>query len=183
MTRACLAAVLLVAASASTSFAGTYVGIGVGSSVDVGGQMSQYGGGFSGDGTRSGRLILGQRFGRLSVEGNVMRFGVLFDGRGPDDVTTVAAAAKLSFPVEPNIEAFGRAGVERSWLSGAGQMPDLSGDGYLLGLGFEYRLDLGIGAGSVFVDYARTSTTFEDSESHKLDGSVSMWTLGLTVSL
>src|SRR5689334_18281720 len=94
MKSACLA-VILVAAAAPASHAGTYVGLGIGSSADVGGKMSGYGGGFTGDGTRSGRLILGQSFGRFSIEANAMRFGVLYNDNLQDDVTTLAAAAKL----------------------------------------------------------------------------------------
>lgn len=175
-------AVILVAAAAPASHAGTYVGLGIGSSADVGGQMSNFGGGFGSDGSRSGRLILGYRFGRLSVEGNATRFGLLYNNNLQDEITTLSAAAKLSFPVESHFEAFGAVGLERSWLSAQISDQDMSGNGYLLGAGFEYRVDLGLG-GSIFVDYTRSDTSFQNSRMHTLDGTASMWTLGLTLSI
>ena len=177
MTRACLAAVLLVAATAATSSAGTYLGLGVGTSANVAGQMTT----FSGDGDRSGKLIIGQQFGRISIEGTATRYGLLNYGHTPFDATEAAAALKLSLPVGNNIELFGRAGLERTWLSGP--QFDLAGNGFLVGAGLQYRLDLGIGAGAVFVDYNRTSTNFQASNKTTLQGSASIWSLGLIVSL
>ena len=172
-------AVILVAAAARASHAGTYVGLGIGSSADVGG-MDHYGGGISGDGSRSGRLVVGERFGRISIEGNAVRFGTLYANREQSDVTSLAAAGKLSFPVGNNLEAYGRLGLERSWLTA--NRRDLSGNGYLLGAGFEYRVGIGVG-GSIFIDYTRTETSFQDSTMRTLDGTAAMWTVGLTLSI
>jgi len=74
----------------------------------------------------------------------------------------VSGALKLNLPLGNNFEGFGRAGLQHSMLADAEQ----TGSGHVRQRpadrgGFEYRLNLGIGAGSIFVDYTigRTSLT------------------------
>jgi hypothetical protein len=179
-----LAAVALVAASATAASAEAYLGLGIGTTASVGGDMTS----FQGDGSRSGRLILGSRFGRFSVEGNGTRFGLIGNSVAYQ-ADQLAAALKYSFPLGNNFEVFGRGGLERTWLStDAMTRQNFAGNGYLLGAGFEYRLDLAVAAGSIFVDYTRTATGFsgdsaDASRMPTLDGTASMWTLGLTLSI
>ena len=177
MIRAGLVAVVL-AVTASAASAGTYLGLGVGTSADLGGGMGR----FTTDNGRSDRLIVGYRFGRLSIDGSGTRFGLLNQGRY--DGTELAAALKLDVPVAGQLGVFARGGVERTWLSSQSTQPSLSGDGYILGAGLEYRLDLLLGAGSIFLDYNRSDTNYQvDNTMQKVDGTTSMWTLGLTLQI
>jgi len=173
-----------LASLTSVASAGTYLGVGIGSEssggatrsdgVDVG-SMDGYG--------RSGRLILGSRFSKLSIEAQASQFDVTFVASGYE-ATQLAAALKLSLPLGSNFEFFAKGGVERTWLNnGPTDMHDAAGNGLLLGAGFEYRLNLGVTAASIFVDYQRASSGFENEAMLQWDGVTSMWTLGATVSL
>ena len=179
MKCACLAA-FLVAASATAASAGTYVGLGIGSSASVGSNTLAV----TGDGGRSERFVLGESFGRLSIEGAGTRFGARHRAIGYDD-TTVALAARLTFPVSGPIAVFGRGGLERTWLSpGPQNMTSYAGNGYLLGAGIEYDFHVSIlGGGAIFADYERTDSTFQSAAGSPFDYNASMWTLGVTLSL
>jgi hypothetical protein len=185
--RLVLGAVILASMTSVASAGGTYIGLGIGSESTGGWERTDgamYSGSMDGYG-RSGRLMLGRSFGKLSVEGQASRFNVTVDQ--PHTATQLAAALKLSIPLGSGFEFFGKGGLERTWLS-EGTL-DAAGNGWLLGLGFEYRLNLGATAASIFVDYQRTSSAFEFDEtggrmtSGEFDGVMSMWTLGATVSL
>jgi hypothetical protein len=174
--------VILLAASGTAASAGTYLGLGIGSDAKLSDGMQTF---FSADG-RSARLIVGQRFGRLSVEGTATRYGLVsgIQQAASYDDTTLGVALKYSLPLGNNIEAFGRGGFQRTWLSTSSNLPSWDGSGHLLGGGFEYRLNIGpLAGGSVFVDYERDSTGLESSMMRKVDSTVSMWTLGVTLSL
>lgn len=178
-----LLAVAIVAGTGSAASADTYLGLGIGPAASIGGDMQS----FQEDGSRTGRLIVGSRFGRFSVEGNANRYGV-FGNAVAYDGTQLAVAGKYSLPLGNDFEVFGRLGLERTWLStDATTRQDYAGNGYLFGAGFEYRLNLEAVTGSIFVDWTRTSTGFSgDSDSARMssvDGTASMWTLGLTVSI
>jgi opacity protein-like surface antigen len=183
MKRASLA-VTLVALAGSSASAGTYLGLGIGSAPEVNEQTDR----FSSDG-RSGKILAGMRFGNVSVEGAISKFDM---ARTSDrnavvpfgDQIQAAAAAKLSLPLGNNFEAFGRVGVHKTWLR-ADQMPDINnaeGTGYLVGAGVEYRLNLVVGQGSIFVDYQYNDVKLE-GERFMLDGSSRMFSIGLTVGL
>jgi hypothetical protein len=179
MKSACLA-VILVAASATASSAGTYVGLGVGSSASIGGDSTA----ITSDGGRSGRLIVGQSFGRLSIEGAGTRYGAFYQKAGYDG-TALAIAARLTFPVSGPIALFGRGGLQRTWLSTSrANMTSFSGNGYLLGAGVEYDFHVSVlGGGAIFADYERADSTFQGSAGRSFDFNASMWTLGVTLSL
>lgn len=179
MTRASLAVVVLAAATSSAS-AGTYVGLGIGSTATMGGDMTQ----ISGDGTRSERFLLGQSWGRFSVEGAATRYGALYRTAGYDG-TSVAVAGKATFPVMPHVSVFGRLGLQRTWLStNRMDLVSFDGNGYLLGAGLQYDLDVSIlGGVAIFADYQHTSSSFQGSAGRPFDSTASMWTLGLTVSM
>ena len=90
---------------------------------------------------------------------------------------------KYSLPLGNNFEAFGRGGVQRTYLSGPGIM-GVAGNGWVLGGGFEYRLDLVATAASIFVDYTHNQTSLDTGFGRpQLDSAVSMWTLGLTLAI
>jgi hypothetical protein len=173
----------LVLASTTVASAGTYVGLGIGSETSGSATRSDGidAGGMDGFG-RSGRLMVGTRISKLSVEGQLSRFDLEF-GAQPYQSTQAAAALKLSIPLGNNFEVFGRGGLQRTWLSPQGSGYAAAGSGLLLGLGLEYRLNLALTAASVFVDYQHTSSSFTDDAMTQFDGSTGMYTLGATVSL
>lgn len=175
-----LLAVALVAASASAASAGTYLGLGIGTSATPSGDIPMT----SNDGNHSGRLMVGSRFGRLSIEGAGSRYG-FYRSNATFQGTMLAIAAKYNYPLGDNFEVFGRGGLQRTWLStSASTLSDFAGNGWLLGAGFEYRLDLGVGA-SVFVDYEHTSTSLVNQDDMRTtkDESIGMWTLGVTLAI
>ncbi len=177
-----LLAVALVAASASAASAGTYLGLGIGTAASPGGDVAA----MSSDGNRSGRLILGTRFGRLSIEGAASRYSLFNRSLAiPYDGTMLAGALKYSLPLGNNFELFGRGGVQRTWLTTDAQAREWSGNGWLLGAGFEYRLNLGLTGASLFVDYEHSSSTLETSSqmSLKQDATIGLWTAGVTLAI
>lgn len=74
-----------------------------------------------------------------------------------------------------------RAGPERTWLNLGDDRYNLSGNGFLVGAGFEYRLDLGSHA-SIFVDYTIHHATLADTRS-TVDETSRIWGLGFTVGI
>jgi hypothetical protein len=178
-----LIAVAIVAASAiaaaPTASAGTYLGLGIGTAASPGGDIPMT----SSDGNRSGRLILGTRFGHLSVEGTGERYG-FFRGVAVYQGNVLGAALKYSLPLGNNFEVFGRGGLERTWLS-TDNPAGLAGNGWLVGAGFEYRLNLGVTGASVFVDYEHTDTSLVNQSDMKAtrDETIGLWTAGVTLAI
>lgn len=177
-----LLAVVLVAASASAASAGTYLGLGIGTAASPGGDMTNA----TSDGNRSGRLLLGTTFGRLAIEGDGERFGMFrtIDYQG----SMLAAVVKYSLPLGNNFEVYGRGGLQRTWLnrvSTAAGLPDFAGNGWLVGAGFEYRLNVAGTGVSLFVDYQHADTSLErqDAMQQPEDETIGLWTMGATVSI
>jgi hypothetical protein len=174
-----LLAVALVAAAASVASADPYLGLGIGTAASPSGQMTNT----SADGNRSGRLIAGMRWGHLSLEGAGSRYG-LFKGPYPYQGTALAAALKYSLSLGDNFEVYARGGLQRTWLSTDRIASNWSGNGWLLGAGFEYRLNLAGTGASVFVDYEHADSSLVNEQSMaNQDEAVGLWTLGATVSL
>jgi hypothetical protein len=141
---------------------------------------------FEQDGVRSERFILGQSFGRFSVEGTGTRYGLGYVNTATGwDGTSLAIAGKLDLPLGNNFSVFGRAGLQRTWLSAQRDtMRSFDGDGWLLGAGFAYHFDAALlGGGAIFVDYNRDKSTFTGAGNKPFDATASMWTLGLTLTL
>jgi hypothetical protein len=166
----------------STASAGTYLGLGIGSAPEVNEEADRLE-----SAGRSGKVLLGMRWGNFSVEGAVGRFDMARrNDRGLmlpfGDTYQASLAGKLSLPLGNNFEAFGRAGLHKSWIDAETDDLDVSGDGYLIGAGIEYRLNLAIGQGSIFVDYQYNDTKLE-GDRFMFDGSSRMFTVGLTVGL
>jgi hypothetical protein len=171
-----LLAVIVLAAAAAPASAGTYIGLGIGTGPSIGNDTIPNA---NNDG-RSGRFILGMKFGRLSVEGEANRFGMLLNGDSYDS-TMLGLGLKYSLPLANGFELFGRGGLQRTWLSSNADRNDYegSGNGYFLGAGVEYRIRP---FGSVFVDYERQSATI-DGNSTPYGQSAGMFTLGATIDL
>lgn len=173
MKRVPVLAVIVLAASSGVASAGTYLGLGIGT-----------GPAFDSDKVelesrgRSGRAILGSRWSKLSVEGSLGKYTLMNEADGYQ----ASAAGKLNFPLGSGFEVFGKLGVQHTWLRTGDAMYDASGNGYLVGGGFEYRLNLGIGATSIWVDYQYSHADLE-SERKNYDLGARMWTLGLSVGI
>ena len=121
----------------------------------------------------------------MSLEGALNGFTVLTNNFGEKTAYQLSAAAKLNLPLGNGFEAFARAGLERTWLNqsaGQNQGLDLVGDGYLVGGGFEYRLDAVIANASLFVDYNVHHATLADTR-HEVDETTRIWSLGFTVGI
>jgi hypothetical protein len=176
-------AVALVAASSGVASAGGYIGLGIGTSPAVGVDAPDTD--VSGDG-RSFRLLGGSRFGRFAIEGAVGKFDVrLADNQRGQPFETYQAqlAAKYHFPLDNKFEVFGKAGLHKLWFGNTNDRPDLDveGSGWLLGGGFQYRFEGGIGSGALFVEYQYSRA---DVSGERLDWgatSTRMWTLGVTI--
>lgn len=181
-----LTSVIVVAAVGTAASAGTYVGLGIGSSSVSDNGANDY----VPDG-RSARLMVGMRFGNISAEAAYTGYGLVKQNSGNSfDSRGLSAALKLSIPLGNNFEAYGRGGLMRTWLTLPGDakpagLTSYSGDGYTVSAGFEYRLNLVLAGASLFVDYTRnTATLSADMPGYQpLDQSASLWTLGLLVSL
>jgi opacity protein-like surface antigen len=177
MLRASLVAVILVAVSSQAAHAGGYLGLGVGTAPSVGDDLFEANG-------RSAKILGGMRWAQFSVEGSVGGFALgQPNSRAELDAYQAQASAKLSLPLGSGFEAFGRAGLQHAWLTSDNTANDMDGNGYLLGAGFEYRLNLGIGSGSIFVDYTYAKANLTGERSQQLDLSTRMWTLGITVGI
>ncbi|MDB4953452.1 MAG: hypothetical protein JWO36_1021 [Myxococcales bacterium] len=177
-----VAAVIAVAASGSAAVAGPYVGLGIGNS-----SVSDSTNNYLPDG-RSGRLMLGTRFGNISAEGAFTGYGLIQRNGangGLVDARSLSGALKLSIPLGNNFEGFARGGLIRTWLSpqSDARMPTYSGDGYTFSAGFEYRLNLIVAGTSLFVDYTHNSANLTADKFKSIDQTTSLWTLGLTVSI
>ena len=184
MKRVCLG-LLVVVATAGTSAAGTYLGLGIGTAPAFsGGDQLE-------SSSRSGRVLLGTRFGNVSVEAAVGGYDMAIRANsGVVDpygkVYQASGALKLSLPLGNNFEAFGRIGAHHTWLRADDDRFSVSGNGLLAGAGIEYRLNLILGQGSIFLDYQYNQAKLSGErfvDRNALDTNSRMFTIGLTVGL
>jgi hypothetical protein len=169
-------------AISSPAWAGSYLGVALGSEPGVNDEFVQREGQPSG---RSLRALAGIRFGHLSLEGALNGFTVLTNSFGEKTVYQLSGAAKLNLPLGNGFEAFARGGLERTWLNqsdAVNQAIDLMGDGYLVGGGFEYRLDAVLANASLFVDYNVHHATLE-SPRITVDATERIWGIGILIGL
>lgn len=162
MMRSLAVAAVLVGATASVASAGTYVSLGLGST-GVSDEAQQ---GFVENG-RSARLAVGYQFNipalgpklGVSVEGGGSRFGAAH-GAADYNGTDLFAAGKVSYVMGDQFEVFGRLGMQHMSLSTDSNQPQLSGNGYLLGAGFEYVIpQKALKRASIWVDLTRASSS------------------------
>ena len=173
MNRAWLVTSVLVAMT--TPAAAGYVGLGIGTAP----AMNDDADSLTSNG-RSGRLFVGSRWGQISVEAAVHKFDVLSPGREPFDLYQGSVAGRASFPLGNGFEAFGKLGLQRTWLVNPNESFDKAGNGFLVGGGFEYRFNLVLAHASVFIDYQFNKATLDGARG-ELDVSSRMWTLGLAL--
>jgi hypothetical protein len=165
-------------ALSSTASAGTYLGLALGTQPGVSDDLERVA---PPDG-RSARFLGGFRFGNVSIEGAINGFGVV-SGLGEHTAYQLSAAGKYNLPLADGFEVLGRAGLERTSLDLGDDRYNLSGNGFLIGAGFEYRLDLGVTSASIFVDYTIHHATLEDSRPNQIDATSRIWALGFTVGI
>lgn len=179
MKRTLLVVTALVATSASAS-AGTYLGLSIGTDPGVNDQFLA-----STTATPEGRSLrglVGFRFGNFAIEGALNGFGVRLPTFGAQRVYQGSVAGKLSVPLPNNFEVFGRGGLERTWLNIGDERYNYMGDGYLLGAGFELRLNAVLANASLFVDYTIHHATLR-STTQEVDETSRIWALGFTVGI
>jgi Outer membrane protein beta-barrel domain len=157
-------AIVALGALATSASAGTYLGIAVGTEPSVNDTFTAATA--STPSGRSLRGLVGMRFANLSVEGAVNGFGVTLPAFGAENVYQASLSLKLSLPLGNNFEAFGRGGLERTWLTLGDAAYDYTGDGYQLGAGFEFKLD----------------TTLANT-TQRFDATSGMWGLGVTIGI
>ena len=178
MSRTALALVL-VAASATAASAGGFVGLGIGTGAASSGDFH------ADEDGRSGRLEVGYRFGRISIEGMASRYDMANTIEVRDySGTTLALAGKYNLPLQDSFEVYGRAGLQRTSLSDKNYDIEYAGTGFLLGGGAEFRLPVAAVGLSLFVDYtiqhAGLKTEVYGDQSFGLTSRI--WTLGATLS-
>jgi hypothetical protein len=172
-------ALALLTVTGSVASAGAYIGLGVGTGASVSDSQDTP---YTSDG-RSAKIALGFSFGRLAVEGAYSGYGLIMGntvGSGQVDSRTMQVALKYNLPISDGFELFGRGGLLRTDLNSKDSGMTTEGDGYLLGLGVEYRLPA---FGSIFMDYTRDQASFSDSSQATIDQTASMWMLGVNISL
>jgi|GEM_PF-2452873 len=180
MKRVLLLAVVLLGVRTSAASAGVYGGLAIGTNGFGDDQNT-----FSTDG-RAGRLFGGYRFpsfavGAISLEGGLEGYSLFNLHSTNHDYTGTEwfAAGKFSLPLGEGFEAFGRLGIQKTSVSGD---IDLSGSGYLVGVGAEYRFNLSTVSASVFVDLTRNAQTLAGGNRPD-DSSVDRWMLGFSVGM
>jgi hypothetical protein len=154
----------LVAAAAclglsATASAGPYAGIALGTEPAVNDEFVAF---IAYPDGRSLRALGGYRWGSFSAEGSLGGFGIRSRVGVGSHAYQLAAALKGSLPLGNDFEAFGRLGLERTWLTVGGYDLDMSGNGFLVAAGFEYRLDAVLAKASVFVDYTIRHVTLNN---------------------
>jgi hypothetical protein len=180
-----LLALVIIASTAAAAHAGIYAGVGVGTGADVSDSINTK---YTADG-RSARLALGYRIGPFSIEGAYSGYGLEVDNAGLYDSRSLQLAGKYNLELGSKFEAYGRLGFLRTDLNSRdGSNVDLSGTGYTLSLGMEYRIDLIATGLGIYMDWTRNSANLSTTDPTTTaanigDQTASLWTLGVNVSL
>lgn len=178
MKRAAYLAAAGLMTISTTASAGGYLGLALGTEPSTNDAMHNVAQPLG----RSLRGMVGFRFANVSVEGGLNGFNVGTQ-HGDQSVYQGSVALKLNIPIANNFEAFGRGGIERTWLSLGDSARDLQGDGWLFGGGFEYRINAVLANASIFVDYMYHRTDLTNNAGTIHDASTGMWGLGFTIGI
>jgi len=171
--------------SAGRAHADGYIGVGLGSGSELEGDISSH---FTTDDqTSSSRILVGQRFGSLAVEGSV--FGSQLRGAssmtGTGDFATISLGVDLKYYIGlfGALEAYGKIGLNRTWLSGPAATEDWNyqGHGQALGAGLQYTVNLPLTEVGLWLDYTAQQTELRDGPNQPLDGTLSMVNLGVSL--
>ena len=183
MKRAWLVSAILAASTSAASAGGGYLGLGIGPGANVDGTN-----GHVEEGGRSARLLGGYRFtpleGRLSVEGAITFQGLTFTNNGGPEYSgrQLGVYGKYNHPLGSDFEVFGKLGLHRTWFTSSAEAYEVGGEGFLLGVGAEYRLTAILASASVWVDYTHHMATLE-GDRYSWDAGVGMWMLGASIRL
>jgi hypothetical protein len=176
--------VLFLIAAPAVAHAGPYVSAGVGSGPALGGDFDDV---LSTDGHSAGRVGIGHRFGPASLEAAIAGFGVT--ATAPTGQTASGTAlsaqisAKLGVPIFLGIGAYGRGGLEHTWMGPTPSESDrLSGNGKVLGAGLEYNVDFVLASAGVWLEFDREWITVS-SHDMAFDGTADSLMAGLRVGI
>jgi hypothetical protein len=181
MSRTALALVM-VAASASAASAGGFVGLGIGTGA------ASSSDGFAGDfdvdeDGRSGRLLVGYSFGRFAIEGMGTRYGMVDSVSRPWTGTTLSLHGKFTLPLQDSFGVFGRLGLQRTDINGDEANAEMSGSGFLVGAGAEFKLPVQAVGLAIYIDYTIFRSSLETEwNAQEVTLTSRIWTLGANLS-
>ena len=186
MRRLAVLAVILVAGLAGSAAAdGGYGGVGIGVGADLGGELAEA---YDADGEVAGRIIGGTRSGPLAVE--AVFFGTDLHGEAGGKFSTFSLAVdfKLFAPLLPYLDGYVRAGLGRTWLSGAvgnasRQQPAGEGDfgqSWQYGGGLQLVLRTPVVAGALYADWNHEEVRLHGDRG-TTSGSIEMLTFGFLI--
>lgn len=164
--RSLLTAAFLLAIP-TAAHAGSYASGAVGTSPDLGGDVSVM---LDAEGHNTGRLALGQKLGPASIEGGLAGFRVT-----GGTVVTASLALKLQASLSGALGMYARGSLDRTWVSG--ETMDLSGDGHTLGVGLDYGVSA-LADGGVWLELDRQYLDLEGSK-----GTADTVMLGIRIGL
>lgn len=172
---------LLIGSPAS---AGGYVSAGLGSAPSLGGELDTY---FDGEGHNSAELGVGNRFGPIGIEGGIGGYGL--HGTMPVTGDSIEGSAMSltgsvtgHLPILLWLDGYARVGVQQTWISSSGPMSDLSGQGYLMGVGVEMQIPLAVTSAALWLELDRETVDLTQSGS-TFGGTADTLMLGLRVGL
>lgn len=147
MTRALLVAALLLGTT-SAAFAGPYAGLAIGPSPSLSDDKWELI-----PTSRTGRFLVGYRFGRFSIEGSITANSAtdkIGNGKVEYDARHLQLAGKYNYPLSGGFEVFGKLGLLASAYH-SDTSPTADGSSFVIGGGAEYVAKIGVASASVFV--------------------------------
>ena len=104
---------------------------------------------------------------------------------GEGDFTTLSLGLDLKYylGLVGGLEAYGKIGLNKTWLSGPAANEDQSyqGRGQALGVGLQYTINLPLTEVGLWLDYTAQQTKLRDGDNQVLDGSLEMVNLGVSL--
>jgi hypothetical protein len=178
---------LTIVGSAGTAHAGGggYISLGI-SDATLSGDLATH---FeTNEDSDAGRLALGQRIGRFAFEialyGTDMTSITAVGARQDYSTASLGVAGKYYIPLVGNLEAFGKLGLDKTWVVGRDDLPEVgySGRGYNLGAGVEYGFSLSfLARASIWLDYTTQRFSLHEDTKRDLDGGTQMLSAGVSL--
>lgn len=135
-------------------------------------------------------LILGQRFGAVSLEASLLGEQMQLASGAEDSVATSTLLSlgfdvKYSVGILGGLEGYGKVGLNKTWLGyrrpNSGIDWQSSGRGTRFGLGLQYTVNIALGQLGVWLDHAWQNTFLVNDAKQGTDAEISITTLGLVV--